>query len=115
MTYHEEARRLPPMLDPALPRWGFVFLACPAFLSEGQRLDLVRMAYQSYLDDVGHVRFDWEGCCGELQASSDTVVLGSFIGQRFTARVDAHQGSGTVEFLVAEGQLRSLRGPVAEA
>ncbi|MCK6531179.1 hypothetical protein L6R50_27660 [Myxococcota bacterium] len=100
---------------PILPRWGFVFLACPAWLTEEQRDGLVRLAFQTYLHDAPRTRFDWDGCSGELEATSDTVALGSFIGQRFTARADTPRGEARVEFLVAEAQLRAAAAVVAEA
>jgi hypothetical protein len=98
-----------------LMRWGFVFLACPAPLSEDQKQALVRLAAQAWFSDQSPLRFDWSECTGELRASSDTVSLGSFVGQRFEADVHVPTGSFQVAFLVAEAQLRAASGPVAEA
>ena len=87
-------------------RWGFVFIACPVKLSEEQRTALVRLAAHAWFTDQAEVRFDWEGCEGVVRVASDTMSLGTFVGQRFTAEVNLAGESGRVEFLVAEHHLR---------
>lgn len=97
------------------PRWGFVFLACPLPLTEEQRLLLVRLAVQAYFGDLPEVAFHEEEFQGSVRPASDTVLLGTFYGQRFTAEVHLPDRSGKVEFLVAEAELRSARQTIAEA
>ncbi len=96
-------------------RWGFVFLHCPVKLADQHQKDLVRLAIQAYFDDTTKVDFDWPECRGELRMESDAVSLGSFSGQRFSAEVHVPAGSGRVQFLVTEAQLRVASGQVAEA
>jgi xanthine dehydrogenase molybdopterin-binding subunit B len=88
-------------------RWGFVFVACPVKLTEEQRMSLVRLAAHAWFTDQDEVRFDWEGCEGVVRVASDTMSLGTFVGQRFTAEVNLAEESGKVEFLVAEHHLRA--------
>ncbi len=103
-------------ISPFMPmRWGFVFLHWQVKLSERQRLDLVRLAIKAYMDDLSSIDFDWPACHGALTVESDAVALGSFAGQRFRAEVHVPEGSGSVEFLVTEAQLRAAQGQVAEA
>lgn len=89
-------------------RWGFVFLACPMKLSEEQRDGLVRLAALAWFTDKDEVRFDWEGCEGVVRVASDTMSLGTFTGQRFTADVNLPDTSGKVQFLVAEAHMREI-------
>lgn len=96
-------------------RWGFVFLACPLPLSEVQQDALVRLAVRAWFEDAVELTFADEEFRGAVRPSSDTVLLGSFVGQRFTAEVHLPERSGKVEFLVAESQLRAGRGEIAEA
>ena len=96
-------------------RWGFVFLSCPVKLTDQNQTDLVRVAVQAYFDDTTKVDFDWPECRGELRMESDAISLGSFSGQRFSAEIHVPSGSGRVQFLVTEAQLRAAAGPVAEA
>jgi hypothetical protein len=84
-------------------------------LAEEQKLDLVRLAARAWFEDLREMAFDWPGCSGVLRVASDTVALGSFVGQRFDADLHQESGSGKVQFLVAEGQLPRRHGPVAEA
>jgi len=98
-----------------LLRWGLVFLACPVPLEDEQKVDLVRLAAHAYFTDTGEVHFDWGSLRGTVRAASDTVSLGSFCGQRFTAEVHRAEGAANVSFLVAEPFLRESRQPVAEA
>ena len=96
-------------------RWGFVFLACPLPLSEGEKEGLVLLAARAWFEERPVLSFDWPACSGELRAISDAMPLGAFVGQRFEADVHVPTGSGRVAFLVTEGQLRAAAGPVAEA
>ena len=96
-------------------RWGFVFLACPIQLTEAQQEQLVRLAVRAWFEDATELLFTEEEFRGAVRPSSDTVLLGSFVGQRFTAEVHLPERSGKVEFLVAESQLRGGRGEIAEA
>lgn len=96
-------------------RWGFVFVNCPLPLSEEQRLALVRYAARAYFDDQRELNFNEPEFRGTVRPSSDTVLLGTFYGQRFTAEVHLPDRSGRVEFLVAEAQLRAGRTEIAEA
>jgi hypothetical protein len=100
---------------PCSLRWGFVFLQCPVRLQDEEREELLRLAVQAYMDDAAKVDFDLPFFSGSVRCVSDTVALGSFIGQRFSAEVHVPHGSGNVEFLVAEARLRSPQGVVAEA
>ena len=67
---------------------------------------LVRLAAAAYFDDLPEVDFDWPAFKGSVRATSDTVALGSFIGQRFEADVHLPDGSATLKFLVTEAQLQ---------
>jgi hypothetical protein len=96
-------------------RWGFVFLACPVRLTDRDQNDLVRLAIQAYFDDEGERDFEWPQCRGSLRVESDAIALGAFSGQRFSAEVHVPAGSGRVEFLVTEAQLKMAAGEVAEA
>lgn len=96
-------------------RWGFVFLACPVKLTERNQNDLVRLAIQAYFDDDGERSFEWPECRGQLRVESDAIALGAFSGQRFSAEVHVPSGSGQVQFLVTEAQLKMASGEVAEA
>ena len=96
-------------------RWGFVFLACPVKLTDANQNELVRLAIQAYFEDLGSLSFEWPECHGELRVESDAVSLGSFTGQHFSAEVHVPSGSGRVQFLVTEAQLRVAAGDVAEA
>lgn len=96
-------------------RWGFVFVSCPLALSEEQRMSLVRYAVRAYFDDQRELNFNEEEFRGTVRPSSDTVLLGTFYGQRFTAEVHLPERSGKVEFLVAEAQLKAARAEIAEA
>ncbi len=98
-----------------LLRWGLVFLACPVPLEDEQKVDLVRLAAHAYFTDLGEVQFDWGALRGTVRAASDTVSLGAFCGQRFTAELHRAEGAATLTFLVAEPFLRDPRQPVAEA
>ena len=100
-----------------MQRWGLVFLACPVTFSEDEQVRLVQAAARAWFEDTERVTFDWPQMRGEVVASSEAQVLGSFYGQRFSAEVfrpdsgEAH----SVEFLVTEAMLRQSAGPVAEA
>jgi hypothetical protein len=96
-------------------RWGFVFLACPVRLTDQNQNDLVRLAIQAYFDDEGERSFEWPECRGSLRVESDAIALGAFSGQRFSAEVFVPSGSGRVQFLVTEAQLKVAAGEVAEA
>lgn len=96
-------------------RWGFVFLSAPLQLEEEQRLDLVRLAAAAWFQDQQEVHFDWGELRGTLRPTSDTMLIGSFCGQRFTAEIFMLEKSAKVEFLVAEAQLRAARAEIAEA
>ncbi|MCB9792784.1 MAG: hypothetical protein H6741_08635 [Alphaproteobacteria bacterium] len=102
------------MSTPAL-RWGFIFISCPLPLSEAQREDLVRCAALAYFEDLPELTFDWGECRGTVRPSSDTVTLGGFYGQRFTAEVHLPERQGKVEFLVTEKQLAAFAPVVGEA
>lgn len=96
-------------------RWGFVFVSCPLPLSEEQRERLVRYAVRAYFDDQRELSFNEEEFRGTVRPSSDTVLLGTFYGQRFTAEIHLPDRSGKVDFLVAEAQLQAGRREIAEA
>lgn len=96
-------------------RWGFVFLSCPLPLSEEQRLELVRLAARAYFEDKGELSVMEDAFRATVRPTSDTVLLGTFYGQRFRAEVHLPERSGNVEFLVAEAELRAARQAVAEA
>lgn len=100
-----------------MQRWGLVFLACPVTFSDEERERLVRTAARAWFEDEDRVAFNWPEMRGEVVASSEAQVLGSFCGQRFSAEV-FRPGGGEgqkVEFLVTEAVLRQNAGPVAEA
>ena len=100
----------------ALLRWGLVFLHCPIPIEEEQKLALVRLAAKAWFTDQKQLPFSMPMFEGELRATSETVALGSFIGQRFEADVHLPEGSTTVRFLVTEPQLQhAWNGEVAEA
>jgi hypothetical protein len=98
------------IMDPLTPfpliRWGFVVLGSDMSLSETLRNDLLTMAIQAYLDDQTAVDFDWEGAVGRLTTQGDAVSLESFVGQSFVAEIETEEGTGKVNFLVTEAQLR---------
>lgn len=97
-------------------RWGLVFLHCPLPIEEEQKQALVRLAAAAYFDDKEEVDFDWPAFKGSVRATSDTVALGSFIGQRFEAEVHLPDGHATLKFLVTEAQLQQAWGQdIAEA
>ncbi|MDP6934357.1 MAG: hypothetical protein QGG40_15635 [Myxococcota bacterium] len=96
-------------------RWGYIFLACPSGLADEQRRGLLELAARAWFSDEDPVRFDWGDCRGEIRATSDTVALGAFYGQKFTGEVHLLDQSYEVRFLVAEKQLRAMGGAVAEA
>jgi len=75
-------------------------------LSETLRNDLLVMAIQAYLDDQTAVDFDWEGASGRLTTHGEAVSLESFVGQRFVVEIESEEGTGKVNFLVTEAQLR---------
>ncbi|MCB9763276.1 MAG: hypothetical protein H6739_26135 [Alphaproteobacteria bacterium] len=102
------------MMPPAM-RWGFIFLACPLPLTEDQKEGLVLCAARAYFEELDALPFNWGACRGEVRPASDTVLLGTFYGQRFTAEVHLPDRSGTVDFLVTEAQLRAAHAEIAEA
>lgn len=91
-------------------------MACPVRLDEEQKLGLVLQAARAWFERLDSLDFDLEGCRGTLRPSSETVILGTFTGQRFTAEVHTPEEQGRVEFLVAEKELHSAwTRQVAEA
>ena len=103
------------MSGPLGVRWGFVFVSCPLPLSEEQRDSLVRYAVRAWCDDHRELNFNEPEFRGTVRPSSDTVLLGTFFGQRFTAEVHLPDRSGKVDFLVAESSLQAGRSVIAEA
>ena len=99
-----------------LLRWGLVFLHCPIPMDDAQKAALVRVAARAYFTDQERLTFERPMFHGEVRATSETVALGSFIGQQFEAEVHLPEGSTTVKFLVTEAQLQQTwNGTVAEA
>ena len=99
-----------------LPRFGLVFVACPVQLTEEQKVGLVIQAARAWFEEIESLDFDTHGCRGTLRPSSDPMTLGTFSGRRFTAEVHTVDEKGTVDFLVAEKELRQAwAGEVAEA
>lgn len=96
-------------------RWGLVFLSCPLPLDEEQRAELARLAARAYFQDLAEIAVELEGCRGTVRPSSDTVLLGSFYGQRFVADLHLPTQQGQVQFLIAEAQLRAAAAEMAEA
>ncbi|MEL6341949.1 MAG: hypothetical protein AAFV53_02375 [Myxococcota bacterium] len=104
------------MTSSPLMRWGLVFLHCPIPLDEDKKLMLVRLAAQAYFEDEARLRFHQPLFEGEVRATSDTVALGSIIGQRFEADIHLPEGSATLRFLVTEPQLQMVwNQPIPEA
>ena len=96
-------------------RWGFVFLSCPLPLSEEQKLALAKLAAKAWFEDATELSVAEGEFRATVRPTSDTVMLGTFYGQRFTAEVFLPERSGKVEFLVAEAALAAARAEVAEA
>lgn len=96
-------------------RWGFVFLSCPLSLSEEQKVSLARLAARAWFEDATELSAFEDDFRATVYPTSDTVMLGTFYGQRFTAEVHLPDRSGKVEFLVAEAALAAARQEVAEA
>lgn len=96
-------------------RWGFVFLACPLPLEEAQRLTLVRLAARAWFENATELDVVEDEFRATVRPTSDSMLLGSFFGQRFTAEVHLPERSGKVEFLVAEAALRQGGQTVGEA
>ena len=97
-------------------RWGLVFLQCPLPIEDEQKMALIRLAATAYFEDLPEVEFNWPAFKGSVRATSDTVALGSFVGQRFEADVHFPDGQATLKFLVTEAQLQmAWNQPVAEA
>ena len=97
------------------PRWGLLFINCPLRLSEEQKTGLIHLAAEAYFHEKGHIPFDWKTCHGIVRATSETKILGSFVGQEFEANIHLPEKEGVVQFLIAEKLLQSWGGPVAEA
>lgn len=96
-------------------RWGFVFLSCPLPLEEEQKLALVRLAARAWFEDATELHLNEGELRATVRPTSDTVLLGTFVGQRFRAEVHLPERTGKVEFLVAEAALRAGGQAVAEA
>lgn len=97
-------------------RWGLVFLHCPIPMEEEHKQLLVQHAAQAYFDDEAEVAIDLPAFKGTVRATSDTVALGTFVGQRFEAEIHLPDGKATLRFLVTESQLQlAWNQPVAEA
>ena len=96
-------------------RWGLVFLASPFRLTEEQKTGLALLAARAFLSEEGRATFDWERLHGELRATSEVRVVGSFVGQEFEAVLHSPEKSGKAVFLVAEKNIRAWGGVVGEA
>jgi len=96
-------------------RWGFVFLSCPLPLDEDQKFALARLAAKAWFEDATELALTEGEFRATVRPTSDTVMLGTFYGQRFTAEVHLPERSGKVEFLVAEKALAAARQDIAEA
>ena len=67
-----------------LLRWGLVFLHCPIPMDDAQKAALVRVAARAYFTDQERLTFERPMFHGEVRATSETVALGSFIGQFYS-------------------------------
>ena len=102
-------------MNAAALRWGFVFLSCPLALDEDQKLSLAKLAAKAWFEDATELTLTEGEFRATVRPTSDTVMLGTFYGQRFSAEVFLPERSGKVEFLVAETALAAARREIAEA
>ena len=83
-------------------RWCVAFLVAPMKIPYEERMYLITVAAEMYLNHERQRKFTRPTYAGVIETDGKHGLLGCFTGQRFTGIVETLKGEDKLSFLIAE-------------
>ncbi|KYK26482.1 hypothetical protein AYK26_05005 [Euryarchaeota archaeon SM23-78] len=83
-------------------RWGFIFLEAYGPLPYEDKIYLVEQAAEMYFKEENKREIKTDGLEGIIITKGEHGVIGSFGGQKYSARVENDYGKSKLSFLISE-------------